>query len=94
VARLMVIYSCTICRCVEVGQAKNLMPADRENRERWMKSDPKRVVSDWNREIEAEIRRGARREDGPWGVVVWVALAMVWFGVLVAAIGLFERLQR
>jgi len=25
---------------------------------------------------------------------VWVALAMVWFGVLVAAIGLFERLQR
>ena len=59
-----------------------------------MKSDPKRVVIDWNREIEAEIRRSARRADGPWGVVVWVALAMVWFGVLVAAIGLFERLQR
>jgi len=59
-----------------------------------MKSDPKRVVSDWNREIEAEIRRSARRGDGPWGVVVWVVLAMVWFGAVVAAIGLFERLQR
>jgi hypothetical protein len=60
-----------------------------------MESDPKRVVREWNREIEAEIpRRSARGEDGPWRVVVWVALAMVWFGVLFAATGLFERLQR
>ena len=60
-----------------------------------MESDPKRVVREWNREIEAEMRRrGARGEDGPWKVVVWVALAMVWCGVLFAAIGLFERLQR
>jgi hypothetical protein len=60
-----------------------------------MESDPKRVVQEWNREIEAEMRRrSARGEDGPWKVVVWVALAMVWFGVLFAAIGLFERLHR
>jgi hypothetical protein len=60
-----------------------------------MESDPKRVVREWNREIEAEMRRlSARGEDGPWKVVVWVALAMVWFGVVFAAIGLFERLQR
>jgi hypothetical protein len=59
-----------------------------------MQSDPKRVVRDWNREIEGEIRRNARQEDGPWKVIVWVALAMVWFGVLFAAVGLFERLQR
>jgi hypothetical protein len=60
-----------------------------------MESDPKRVVREWNREIEAEMRRrSARGEDGPWKVVVWVALAMVWFGVLFAAIGLLERLQR
>jgi len=57
--------------------------------------DPKRVVREWNQEIEAEIRRRrARQEDGPWKVVVWVALAMVWFGVVFAAIGLFERLPR
>jgi hypothetical protein len=60
-----------------------------------MESDPKRVVREWNREIEAEMRRrAARGEDGPWKVVVWMALAMVWFGVVFAAIGLFERLQR
>jgi len=38
--------------------------------------------------------RNARQEDGPWKVVVWVALAMLWFGALFAAIGVFERLQR
>jgi hypothetical protein len=60
-----------------------------------MESDPKRVVREWNREIEAEMRRRSAREaNGPWKVVVWVALAMVWFGVVLAAIGLFERLQR
>jgi hypothetical protein len=57
--------------------------------------DPKRVVREWNQEIEAEIRRRrARDEDGRWKIVVWVAMAMLWFGVLFAAIGLFERLQR
>jgi len=60
-----------------------------------MESDPKRYVREWNREIEAEIlRRNARQDDGPWKVVVWIALAIVWFGVLFAVIGLFERLQR
>jgi hypothetical protein len=76
-------------------QAELNVCRSRQNRERWMESDPKRVVREWNREIETEIsRRSARREDGPWKVVVWVALAMVWFGVLFAAIGVFERLQR
>ncbi len=60
-----------------------------------MESDPKSVVREWNREIEAEMRRrNARQEDGPWKVVVWVVLTMLWFGALFAAIGLFERLQR
>jgi hypothetical protein len=60
-----------------------------------MESDPKRVVREWNREIEADMRRRSGcGEDGPWKIVVWVALAMVWFGVVFAAIGLFERLQR
>jgi len=65
------------------------------NRERWMESDPKRVVREWNREIEAEIRRrDARQEDGPWKIVVWVALAVLWFVALFAVLALFQRLQR
>jgi len=60
-----------------------------------MDSDPKRMVREWNREIEAEMRRrDARQEDGPWKIVVWVALAVLWFVALFAVLALFERLQR
>jgi hypothetical protein len=60
-----------------------------------MESDPKRIVREWNREIEAEMRRrDARQDDGPWKVIVWVALAMLWFVALFAVLGLFERVQR
>jgi hypothetical protein len=60
-----------------------------------MESDPKRLVREWNREIEAEMRRReARQENGPWKIVVWAALAMLWFLALFAVTGLFERLQR
>ena len=91
----MVIYSGVTCRRRGLGQTELNVRRSRQSRERWMESDPKSVVRDWNREIEAEIsRRNARQEDGPWTVVVWVALAMLWFGALFAAIGLFERLQR
>jgi hypothetical protein len=66
-----------------------------QNRERWMETDPKRIVREWNREIEAEIRlRAERRGDGPWKIVVWLALAGLWFLALFAVVGLFERLQR
>ena len=65
------------------------------NRERWMESDPKRIVREWNREIEAEMRRrDARQQDGPWKIVVWVGLAVLWFVALFAVLALFERLQR
>ena len=60
-----------------------------------MESDPKRIVREWNREIEAETRRrDARQEDGPWKIVVWVGLAVLWFVALFAVLALFERLQR
>jgi hypothetical protein len=74
----------------------NLMSADQDsNRGRWMESDSKRIVREWNREIEAEIRRrDARKEDGPWKIVVWLALAALWFVALFAVLSLFERLQR
>ena len=60
-----------------------------------MESDPKRIVRDWNREIEAEMRRrAARQKDGPWKIVVWVVLAVLWFVALFVVLALFERLQR
>jgi hypothetical protein len=58
-----------------------------------MEPDSKHIVREWNREIEAEIRRDARRGDGPWQVVVWVALEMLWLVALFAVLGLFERLR-
>ncbi|MBV8133912.1 MAG: hypothetical protein JO282_15570 [Alphaproteobacteria bacterium] len=59
-----------------------------------MESDPKRIVREWNREIEAEIRRRDTHQDGPWKIVVWVALGVLWFVALFAVVGLFERLQQ
>jgi len=59
-----------------------------------MDSDPKRIVRAWNREIEVEMRRhAARRDDGPWKIIVWIALAAMWFVALFAVLGLFGRLQ-
>jgi len=60
-----------------------------------MESDPKRFVREWNREIEAEIRRrDAGQDDGPWKIAVWVVLGVLWFVALFAMLGFFERLQR
>ena len=60
-----------------------------------MEPDSKRIVREWNREIEEEIRRrDATRDDGPWRIVVWVALAVLWFVALFAVLGLFERALR
>ena len=60
-----------------------------------MEPDSKRIVREWNREIEDEIRRrDARRDDGPWKIIVWMALAVLWFVALFAVLGLFERALR
>ncbi len=60
-----------------------------------MEPDSKRIVREWNREIEEEIRRrDARRDDGPWKIVVWVALGVLWFVALFAVLVLFERALR
>jgi hypothetical protein len=60
-----------------------------------MAPDPKRIVREWNREIEAEVRRRrAQQEDGRWRIVVWIALAALWFIALFAVLGFFERLLR
>jgi hypothetical protein len=59
-----------------------------------MERDSKRIASEWNREIEAEIRRlDARQEDG-WGrVVVLTLLEVIWLVAVFAVLGLFSRLH-
>ena len=57
--------------------------------------DSKRIVREWNREIEEEIRRReAQRDDGPWKIIVWMVLGVLWFIALFAVLGLFERALR
>ncbi len=48
--------------------------------------DTKRIVRQWDREIEDEIRRAAARDadNGPWKAGVWGALWVLWLGLLVA----------
>jgi hypothetical protein len=56
--------------------------------------DPKRIAREWNREIDREIRRFAQmREDGKWKIVVWVALALLWFAALFVGLSLVRSLQ-
>jgi hypothetical protein len=49
-------------------------------------SDSKRIIRQWDRDIEAELRREAaarKAEEGPWRAVTWIALWMLWLLVLV-----------
>ena len=56
-----------------------------------MEGDAKRVIREWNREIEQEIRAESRHGDGRWKIVVWIALEVLWLLVLLAVFGLFSR---
>jgi hypothetical protein len=58
-----------------------------------MEADAKRVVREWNREIEAEIGREARQDHGPWKIVVWIALEVLWLVALFAMLGVFNRVH-
>jgi hypothetical protein len=54
--------------------------------------DSKRIVREWNREIEAEDRLLSARQDG-WGkIVVWTVLEMMWLAAVFAVLGLITRL--
>lgn len=56
-----------------------------------MEGDAKRVVREWNREIDTEFHREAQHHEGPWKIVVWVALELVWLATIFAVLGLFSR---
>jgi hypothetical protein len=59
-----------------------------------MERDSKRIAGQWEREIEAEMRRfAARRDDGRWKIVVWVALEAAWLAGLIIAVGLVARVH-
>jgi hypothetical protein len=59
-----------------------------------MERDSRRIAREWNREIEAEIRRLAVRQDEGWGrVVVWTVLELVWLVAVFAVLGVFSRLH-
>ncbi|HEX3954833.1 MAG TPA: hypothetical protein VHW90_14745 [Stellaceae bacterium] len=48
--------------------------------------DSKRIIRQWDREIEDEIRHTAVRErsSGPWRTVVWAVLWLLWLALLIA----------
>jgi len=57
-----------------------------------MERDSKRIVREWNQEIEADMRRlAAQQDEGRWKIVVWVVLWVVWLTGLVAIFGLLHR---
>jgi hypothetical protein len=60
-----------------------------------MERDSKRIVRQWNREIEAEMRRLAAKRDngGRWKLVVWTLLEAIWLVVVLAVMGLFGGLH-
>jgi hypothetical protein len=59
-----------------------------------MSLDPKQIARDWNREIEAEIRRLAKgRDDGRWKIVVWVLLWVLWCALLFGMFAWLKALQ-
>ena len=51
--------------------------------------DSKRIIRQWNREIEDELRRDAARDahSGAWKAVSWAALWLLWLLALVAFLG-------
>jgi hypothetical protein len=59
------------------GTAQNRVVSER---------DSKRIVRQWNREIEDEIRRERARHERefPWKSVVWAALWLLWLALLMA----------
>jgi len=59
-----------------------------------MERDSKRIVREWNREIEDEMRRlAAGQDDGKWKIVVWALLEAIWLVGLVLMLGLLTRLH-
>ena len=57
-----------------------------------MERDSKRIIRQWDREIEDEIRRETHR-DGRWKLVGWGAIWLLWLVVLIAVVGHLKALR-
>ena len=57
--------------------------------------DSKRIIRQWDREIEDEHRRAAARDrgEGRWKGVVWGALWVLWLGLLIALLAHVKSLR-
>jgi hypothetical protein len=59
-----------------------------------MERESRRIAREWNREIEAEIRRLTARQEEGWGrAVVWAVLELAWVFAVFAVLGVFSRLH-
>ncbi len=59
-----------------------------------MERDSKRIAREWNREIEADMRRlAAGQDDGKWKIVVSTVLEVIWLVAVFAVLSLFNRLH-
>ena len=57
--------------------------------------DSKRIIRQWDREIEDENRRREAvrsAANGPWKSVVWAALWLLWLGLLIALLAHIKAL--
>jgi len=80
-----------VCDLSRGGCQENRLTATDEIMER----DSKRIAREWNREIEADIRRlAASRDDGKWSIVVWTVLEVMWLFGVIGILGVFARLYR
>jgi hypothetical protein len=76
------------------GQTVAIVKASRQARmagisgQSVMQGDSKRIIREWNREIEDEIRRETARRNaaGLWKAVAWAGLWVLWLGLLVALV--------
>jgi hypothetical protein len=58
--------------------------------------DSKRIIRQWNREIEDENRREAARDTaggGGWKALSWAAVWLLWLAVLIAIVGQIKGLR-
>lgn len=57
--------------------------------------DSKRIIRQWDREIEDEVRREAARNavGGRWKAVSWAALWLFWLALLIGLLDLLKTLR-
>jgi len=54
----------------------------------------RRLIRQWDREIDAERRaEAARRHKEPWRAVSWFALWLVWLALLLGVVGFIRPLH-